>query len=272
MVSRKTIQSRMALVGLSLGLCAANASATVDTLTPVADTFITIHPGLGGPTSNHGSDAYLAVIGPNAGNPVFTVSMVRFDLSAYAGRTVNGPVTFSMYVQGSDFNNPTVPPRNIDVRNIAGTWNEATVTANNASFVPGAVLDTQSIHYLTSADDRYVSWTLPASYVQNWIDLPSSNNGLYIQNPTGGPLNDLQFGSRESAHTPQLTLTLIPMCYANCDDSTVAPVLNANDFLCFLNQFAQGQPYANCDGSTVLPVLTPNDFQCFLNQFAAGCP
>jgi hypothetical protein len=29
--------------------------------------------------------------------------------------------------------------------------------------------------------------------------------------------------------------------------------------------------YANCDGSTVSPVLTANDFQCFLNKFATGC-
>ena len=29
--------------------------------------------------------------------------------------------------------------------------------------------------------------------------------------------------------------------------------------------------YANCDGSTVQPVLNANDFACFLNKFAAGC-
>ncbi len=60
-------------------------------------------------------------------------------------------------------------------------------------------------------------------------------------------------------------------CYANCDGSTLAPVLTANDFQCFLNAFAGGQAYANCDGSTLAPVLTANDFQCFLNAFATGC-
>ena len=30
--------------------------------------------------------------------------------------------------------------------------------------------------------------------------------------------------------------------------------------------------YANCDGSTIAPVLNVNDFQCFLNAYAAGCP
>jgi hypothetical protein len=61
-------------------------------------------------------------------------------------------------------------------------------------------------------------------------------------------------------------------CYANCDASTAAPVLNVNDFLCFLNAFAQGDTYANCDHSTSAPTLNVLDFSCFLNLFAAGCP
>lgn len=61
-------------------------------------------------------------------------------------------------------------------------------------------------------------------------------------------------------------------CYANCDNSTLAPVLNANDFNCFLAKFAIGDASANCDGSTAAPILNANDFQCFLNSFASGCP
>jgi hypothetical protein len=61
-------------------------------------------------------------------------------------------------------------------------------------------------------------------------------------------------------------------CYANCDGSTAAPVLNVNDFQCFLNKYAQGDAYANCDGSTTPPILNVNDFQCFLNRYAQGCP
>ena len=62
------------------------------------------------------------------------------------------------------------------------------------------------------------------------------------------------------------------VCYANCDRSTIAPVLNVNDFSCFLNRYAAADPYANCDGSTIAPVLNVNDFSCFLNKYAAGCP
>jgi hypothetical protein len=62
-----------------------------------------------------------------------------------------------------------------------------------------------------------------------------------------------------------------PACYANCDESTTPPVLNVQDFGCFLNSFAAGESYANCDGSTTPPVLNVQDFGCFLNAFAAGC-
>ena len=61
-------------------------------------------------------------------------------------------------------------------------------------------------------------------------------------------------------------------CYANCDLSTAPPILNVNDFTCFLSRFAAASPYANCDGSTAPPVLNVNDFTCFLSRFAAGCP
>jgi trimeric autotransporter adhesin len=60
--------------------------------------------------------------------------------------------------------------------------------------------------------------------------------------------------------------------YANCDGSLSMPVLNVNDFTCFLQKYAAGDPYANCDGSTASPVLNVADFSCFLQKFTAGCP
>jgi glucose/arabinose dehydrogenase len=75
-------------------------------------------------------------------------------------------------------------------------------------------------------------------------------------------------------------LKIVPGCYANCDDSTTAPILNVEDFSCFINRFAQGSTlahnqqlihYANCDRSTTAPVLNVEDFSCFINRFAAGC-
>jgi hypothetical protein len=72
-----------------------------------------------------------------------------------------------------------------------------------------------------------------------------------------------------------------PACYANCDNSTVEPILNVEDFVCFIDRFAEGLAlthtqqlthYANCDNSTTQPVLNVEDFICFINEFANGCP
>jgi hypothetical protein len=72
-----------------------------------------------------------------------------------------------------------------------------------------------------------------------------------------------------------------PPCYANCDQSLTEPVLNVDDFTCFINSFAtalalpafnQVGDYANCDESTTAPALNVDDFMCFINRFAAGCP
>jgi hypothetical protein len=61
-------------------------------------------------------------------------------------------------------------------------------------------------------------------------------------------------------------------CYANCDGSTTPPALNVNDFICFQQKYAAGDPVANCDASTTPPTLNVNDFICFQQKYAAGCP
>ena len=75
-----------------------------------------------------------------------------------------------------------------------------------------------------------------------------------------------------AAHTGSATLSRVYVCPANCDGSTTPPVLNVNDFSCFLNKFAAGDAASNCDCSTTVPILNVVDFSCFLNEFAAGCP
>jgi hypothetical protein len=69
-------------------------------------------------------------------------------------------------------------------------------------------------------------------------------------------------------------------CYANCDGSSALPMLNVDDFTCFITRYAAGTAlphaeqvghYANCDASTAAPALNVDDFTCFLNRFGAGC-
>ena len=90
---------------------------------------------------------------------------------------------------------------------------------------------------------------------------------------SGGPGNGwgVGFGSRWTADAAGITggnanflvtnlVVQTTTCYANCDSSTIAPVLNVNDFTCFLNRYAAGDSYANCDASTIVPTLNVNDF------------
>jgi hypothetical protein len=66
-------------------------------------------------------------------------------------------------------------------------------------------------------------------------------------------------------------LPVLP-CYANCDGSTIQPVLNVNDMLCFVDQFMKGNTAANRDGSTSAPVLSIGDFLCYQVKYTQGCP
>jgi hypothetical protein len=97
------------------------------------------------------------------------------------------------------------------------------------------------------------------------------NGSVFCFSTTCGPdqLADVNFGRLFSN---VMGATATGSCYANCDASTVSPVLNVNDFTCFLNRFAAGNSYANCDASTIVPTLNINDFICFNNRFAGGCP
>jgi hypothetical protein len=67
-------------------------------------------------------------------------------------------------------------------------------------------------------------------------------------------------------------VNVVCACYANCDASTSPPVLNVQDFTCFLQRFQAGDLYANCDNSVRPPVLNVQDFTCFLQKFGQGCP
>ena len=105
---------------------------------------------------------------------------------------------------------------------------------------------------------------------------PAANWNAVITNVTrlefsfGDPTNFYIF-QMWTVGADNVSLRLTPTCYANCDQSTVAPILNVNDFMCFMNLWAAADPYANCDHNDVPPPLNANDFQCFLNVYAAGC-
>jgi hypothetical protein len=122
------------------------------------------------------------------------------------------------------------------------------------------------------------------------IYITDLTGGMSISRAAGGPLGSRTYHRHSGttgilnaqAHRTEMTILVVnSACYANCDGSTVEPVLNVDDFTCFINEYAsaQGLPheqqitaYANCDGSTTAPVLNVDDFTCFINSYALGCP
>jgi hypothetical protein len=142
-----------------------------------------------------------------------------------------------------------------------------------------------SVNKATGATTLIGPTTLLANFAQG-MDFDWATNTLYAAIYTGGGV-----GNYVSINTATGAATVIFVttpwnaememaiqspapggCYANCDNSTTAPILNVGDFTCFLQRFAAGDAYANCDNSTTAPVLNVGDFTCFLQRFAAGCP
>ena len=132
---------------------------------------------------------------------------------------------------------------------------------------------------LIAAGEFTMAGGQPANYIARWngsswapfgtgLDDAASAFALYNDELiVGGWFTTA--GGQPAAH---LARWGCPPCYPNCDSSTLAPILNINDYVCFNAAFAAGGSYANCDGSTAPPTLNVADFICFLNQFAAGCP
>jgi hypothetical protein len=125
---------------------------------------------------------------------------------------------------------------------------------------------------LAVTDDGFL-WTINAT-TEQLLRINPTTGAATVVGPTGG-LFGAGFGMAARLTRPA------PACYANCDQSTTPPVLNAGDFTCFLSQFradgslplaGQIAAYSNCDQSTTAPVLNAGDFTCFLNRFRAGCP
>jgi hypothetical protein len=117
----------------------------------------------------------------------------------------------------------------------------------------------------------------PAAHVTGFNDNGCANNLSAISVPiVAGHLYYVRISGVDNQAGSFLLDTSFtsstPACYPNCDNSTASPVLNVQDFTCFLQRYAANDSYANCDNSTVAPVLNVQDFTCFLQRYATGCP
>ena len=155
--------------------------------------------------------------------------------------------------------------------NYGQTWVDFT-----GSLPPGVRAKALEVDWRSSPPDLYVgtgvgvycSRDSGATWTKDGADLPNVNIGDLAIDRTNNTITAGTYGRS----VWRADLPAPSTCYANCDGSVVPPLLNVNDFICFQQRFAAGDPYANCDGSTIPPVLNINDFICFQQTFAAGCP
>ncbi len=286
---------KRALCCLVLALCGAAAQA--DTVALQASRDNTLFEDPAGQISNGAGPAFYAGL-----TLVDTLrrGLLRFDLSGIpAGSTVTS-MSLTLHLSRSISSNTPV-----QLHRALRDWGEGTSNAGDPGGLgaPATANDATWLHtffstQLWSADGGlegtdfatspsasaivndiagFCTWGSTVAMVadaQAWLDNPATNFGWFVIGDEANIGTAKRFDSREApdpTFRPVLTVTFTPPCYANCDASSVAPILTANDFQCFLNEFAAQSPAANCDGSTAAPVLTANDFQCFLNTFAAGC-
>jgi hypothetical protein len=285
----------MRCLALSVALVAAAPCAWADTVTLTAVADATIYSNEEALLANGSGGSLFA---GNNSNLNTRRALVRFDLSQVpAGATVTGATLYLHLAQS------IAGPQSVHLHRAARAWNEGPSaplgsggrgappqtgdstwlhTSYDTAFwsAPGGDFDaTPSASAVVGDDIVDYTWSgagLSAD-IQGWVADPASNLGWFVLGEESGPTTAKRFDARESAAQaarPRLvvTYTAPAACYANCDGSTIPPVLNVLDFNCFLNRFSAGASYANCDGSTIAPVLNVLDFNCFLNAFAAGCP
>lgn len=166
---------------------------------------ITLHTGITGPDQTNGTSSVLYNVGSDIDGGIYTtVPLFKFNLTPYAGATITGAATVSLFYSGSaNFNAVTG-----SIHPVLVNWTETGTTWNNFGASPGPNAGTdygtelQTVTYLPGST---LTFDIPGSVIQGWIDAPVTNNGLMlIMNG-----RDITFSSKESGGTAP-TLTFIP--------------------------------------------------------------
>jgi hypothetical protein len=230
--------------------------------------------GTGAIAGAPGSDAVIEILGDFNGDGNFDAADIRYWADGLAMDPATGKLNRKMGFKAIDdawqaltgnnnFFGTVIaggrPYHNGDsVYDVAGSGGAARGWAPVGS---DGVVDAQDVAYIQA---QFMSNAAVTDGHANWDNLNEAVSFDLSCDVTGDLIVD-------QADVDAINAVL-GVCYANCDGSTTAPVLNVLDFACFLNRFAAGDSYANCDHSTTPPTLNVLDFACFLNQFAVGCP
>jgi hypothetical protein len=159
------------------------------------------------PTANNGSATSLKVDGvdPDPGGGDLYAAL-RWDLSQIpAGATVSG-ATVTLNVTNST-------TQAFGAYDLKKAWSEGQVTWNQAATgspwatagAKGATDRGTKIASVTPTAKAPYTFTIPASVVQGWLNVPSSNNGILLAHTTND--DGFIFDTREGATPPKLSVT-----------------------------------------------------------------
>ena len=200
-----------------------NAGTTVSLITS-EDTVLSTHSNLGGGSVPKGNTALWAIseysMLPGYGNHSY--SALKWDLSQFAGCTVLDTIVpvklylgYNWYYDRDGKYGSGTSYMDVSLHKSLVSWSQSTATYNNF----GGEVGLQSDEYVATAYDTnriydrqrgWFTWYIPGSLVQEWIDNPSSNNGLLLL-PNGYNRPEFMFHSNSSgSNEPTITFEYIP--------------------------------------------------------------
>jgi hypothetical protein len=115
---------------------------------------------------------------------------------------------------------------------VAPSTGSVTISTEGSNF--DTVLSVHSACPGTAANAIACNNDIGAGVLQSRVNLNVTQGQFYLVRVAGA-----------AADSGSVNLTIsgtVGPCYANCDNSTVAPALNAGDFSCFLTRFRAGCP------------------------------
>jgi hypothetical protein len=186
----RTVRMRLIPALLLAVACPAWAA---NVLVPVADTDVRSSD----PTFNNGAGTLL-----NFGFQ----TLVRFDLTAFAGQTVTGPGTLRFFMACFSSFCGTPAGESVNVFRVLVPWNEST-TWNTFGPNPGSTAgedyDPTVLASFSGTGTNFtpVNFPIPAAVIQGWINNPGTNNGFDLFGLVSG---GLAVYSREGAGPEQL--------------------------------------------------------------------
>jgi hypothetical protein len=226
-----TIAAAFTLGSATLSAGPINPGMTPVSVIATADTFITTTDAFGGASTPQGSDGFLYAV-PYAGGE--SIPLMQFDLAAYSGSTVVGPVTLTLDVEATWEGQSGL--QTLALNSILVPWDPATATWNSLGGLTNLAVAPAGSDSVTVTPGSEVVLTLSDALVQSWIDSPGTNYGVALTQNSDLIHPDIVFASSGSS-APTLDFTLASSAVPEPGTST----LLAGAFLIFAGKFMHGR-------------------------------